>query len=283
MKTERTGDVGHAAAAGTQTAVEADASRDGSSRPRISAGKRTPAPPPRGRLGTVTLLIPVLNEIQGVREIMPRVKREWCDQILVVDGGSTDGTAQHLSERGYRVVRQMRPGMRFAFLDAMPFVTGDIIIEFSPEGNSIPEVLPALVAKMREGYDMVIVSRYLDGARSEDDDFVSGLANFVFTRTINLVFRARYTDAMVMFRAYRRALIEELDLDKEASYWPEEALFKKRVGWEPLLSIRAAKRRLRVAEIPGSEPARIGGARTLHVRWGFAYILEIVREIFWWR
>jgi glycosyltransferase involved in cell wall biosynthesis len=235
------------------------------------------------RLTTVTLLIPVLNEIQGVREIMPRIKREWCDQIVVVDGGSTDGTLEYFRDRGYRVVTQRRRGMRYAFLDALPHVTGDIIIEFSPEGNSIPEVLPALVAKMNEGYDMVIVSRYLDGARSEDDDFVSGLANLVFTKTINLFFRARYTDAMVMYRAYRRALIEELDLDKDRSYWPEEALFRKRVGWEPLLSIRAAKRRLRIAEIPGSEPARIGGARKLHVLWGFAYILEIAREIFSWR
>ena len=242
-----------------------------------------PARPESRRVATVTLLIPVLNEIQGVREIMPRVKREWCDQILVVDGGSTDGTAEYFTERGYRVVTQRRPGMRFAFLDVLPYVTGDVIIEFSPEGNSIPEVIPALVAKMNEGHDMVIVSRYLAGALSEDDDFVSGLANVVFTRTINLLFRARYTDAMVMFRAYRRSLIEELDLDKDASYWPEEAVFRKRVGWEPLLSIRAAKRRLRTAEIPGSEPARIGGARKLHVLWGFAYILEIVREIFSWR
>jgi glycosyltransferase involved in cell wall biosynthesis len=237
----------------------------------------------RRRLASVTLLVPVLNEIQGVREIMPRVRREWCDQILVVDGGSTDGTVEYFRQRGYPVVAQRRPGMRFAFLDALPQVTGDIIIEFSPEGNSIPEVIPALVAKMQEGYDMVIVSRYREGARSEDDDFVSGLANLVFTRTINLLFRARYTDAMVMYRAYRRSLIEELELDKERSYWPEEALFHKRVGWEPLLSIRAAKRRLRIAEIPGSEPARIGGSRKLHVLWGLAYIVEIAREIFWWR
>lgn len=231
----------------------------------------------------VTLLLPVFNEIQGVREIMPRIKREWCDQILVVDGGSTDGTAEYFRDHGYQMVAQQRPGMRFAYLDALPYVTGDVIITFSPEGNSIPEAIPPLVSKIREGYDMVIVSRYTGGARSEDDDFISGLANLVFTRTINLLFRARYTDAMVMFRAYRRSLVEELELDRDASYWPEEAVFRKRVGWEPLLSIRAAKRRLRIADIPGSEPARIGGRRRLHVRWGFAYILEIARELFVWR
>lgn len=231
----------------------------------------------------VTLLLPVLNEIHGVREIMPRVRPEWCDQILVVDGGSTDGTAEYFRERGYAVVDQRRPGMRFAYLDALSQVTGDVIITFSPEGNSIPELIPPLIEKIREGYDMVIVSRYADGARSDDDDTVSGLANLVFTRTINLLFRARYTDAMVMFRAYRRELIGTLDLDKEASYWPEEAVFGKRVGWEPLLSIRAAKRRLRVTEIPGSEPARIGGRKRLHVLWGFAYILEIAREVISWR
>jgi glycosyltransferase involved in cell wall biosynthesis len=230
----------------------------------------------------VTLLLPVLNEIQGVREIMPRIKREWCDQILVVDGGSTDGTVDYFRERGYEVVTQRRKGLRFAYLDALPHITGDVLITFSPEGNSIPEVIPALVDKMREGYDMVIVSRYTGGASSEDDDFMSGLANLVFTRTINLLFRARYTDAMVMFRGYRRSLLQELDLDDDRSYWPEEALFRKPVGLEPLLSIRAAKRRLRMTDIPGSEPARIGGRKRLHVLWGFAYILEIGREVLFW-
>ena len=231
----------------------------------------------------VTLLIPTLNEIEGVRTIMPRVGRDWCDQVLIIDGGSTDGTVEYLREHGFEVVTQRRPGMRYAYLEALPRVTGDVIVTFSPDGNSLPEVIPPLVGKIREGYDMVIASRYADGARSDDDDAVSGLANRVFTLTINLLFRARYTDAMGIFRAYRRALIHELDLDKDASYWPEERMLGRAVSWEPLLSIRAAKRRLKVADVPGDEPERIGGRRPLHVVWGLAYILEIGRELLFWR
>ena len=89
---------------------------------------------------------------------------------------------------------------------------------------------------------------------------------------------------MVIYRAYKKTLIYDLDLDKNSSYETEERLFKTNVSWEPLLSIRAAKRRLRVADIPGDEPARDGGERKLQVlRWGAAYMFEVFREIFVWR
>lgn len=231
----------------------------------------------------VTLVLPVLNEIQALREIMPRVKPEWADQIIFVDGGSTDGTVEYVREHGWQVVRQTRPGFRYAYMDVLPHATGDVWITFSPDGNSVPERIPNLAAKLREGYDMVIVSRYLDGARSEDDDAISGLANKVFTFTINLLFGGRYTDAMVIFRGYRRGLIHELELDRDESFWPEEAIFRTRVSWEPLLSIRAARSRLRIAEIPGDEPCRIGGRNKLHVKWGLTFILQIFREAFFSR
>lgn len=232
----------------------------------------------------VTLVIPTLNEIDGMKVIMPLIKKDWYDQLLIIDGQSTDGTVEYARAQGYEVVIQKKKGMRHAYMEALPYIRGDVILTFSPDGNSIPELIPPCIEKMKEGYDMVIVSRYLDGAKSYDDDLVTGFGNKLFTTLINLIHRAKYTDAMVIYRAYRKDLIHELDLDKDESFAFEEKLFKTNISWEPLLSIRAAKRRCKITEIPGDEPARSGGERKLQVlKWGAAFMFEIFREIFVWK
>ncbi len=232
----------------------------------------------------VTLFIPTLNEIQGMKTIMPRIKEEWYDQLLIVDGQSTDGTIEYVKEKGYPLIVQKKKGLRHAYVEALPHITGDVILTFSPDGNSIPELIPDCINKMKEGYDMVIVSRYAGDAKSYDDDLVTAFGNKMFTTFINLFHGGHYTDAMVMFRAYKTQMIYDLDLNKEESYLTEEKLFHTDISWEPLLSIRAAKRKLKTADVPGDEPAREGGERKLQIlRWGAAYMFEVFREIFMWK
>jgi|HubBroStandDraft_6_1064221.scaffolds.fasta_scaffold04177_2 glycosyltransferase involved in cell wall biosynthesis len=233
---------------------------------------------------TVTLLIPTLNEVDGMRVIMPRVRPEWVDQIVILDGGSTDGTIEYAHEQGYFVYVQKERGIRQGYMEVLPHVTGDVILTFSPDGNSIPELIPQLVDKIAAGYDMVIASRYFEGAKSDDDDLLTSFGNWLFTRTVNVLFRAHYTDAMVIYRAYWTELISFLDLDKDASYRTPERILRTRISWEPLLSVRAAKMGLRIAEIPGDEPARIGGERKLQIwKWGAAYYFQFLREYFLWK
>ena len=231
-----------------------------------------------------TLIIPTLNEIDGVKTILPRIKPEWCDQIIVVDGNSTDGTAEFAREQGYLVISQKEKGLRKAYLEALPHVEGDIVITFSPDGNSVNDRIPPLIAKMQEGYDMVIVSRYLGDARSEDDDVITSFGNWLFTKTVNLLFNARYTDVMVIYRAYKTQMIYDLELNNDRWHSTPEKLFRCKISWEPMLSARAAIRKLKIGEIPGDEPPRIGGERKLQIlKWGASYYFQFFRDYFFWK
>jgi hypothetical protein len=134
---------------------------------------------------------------------------------------------------------------------------------------------------MRQGYDMVIGSRYLGDARSEDDDLLTGFGNWLFTRTVNLLYRSRYSDVMVIYRAFTKALVYDLGLDRDCSYTLPERVFRTTISWEPLMSVRAAKRGKRIGEVPAGEPKRIGGSRKLQIlRWGAAYYFQVWKERF---
>ncbi|RMH54784.1 MAG: glycosyltransferase [Candidatus Hydrogenedentota bacterium] len=221
------------------------------------------------------------NEIEGMRAVMPQIDPTWVDQILVVDGGSTDGTIEYARESGYEVLIQKNPGLRNAYREAYPRIEGEIVIFFSPDGNSVASDIPRLVKKMKEGHDMVILSRYLPGARSEDDTAITRLGNKVFTGLINLLFGGSYTDAMIMYRAIRRELFEELGIFEDRIV---ERIFGHMICIIPLLSMRAAKARKRIAEIPGDEPARVGGeGKCRHFTWGAIYLLEMLQEVIQWK
>ncbi|HXT02309.1 MAG TPA: glycosyltransferase family 2 protein [Elusimicrobiota bacterium] len=231
-----------------------------------------------------TLVVLTLNEIDGMKTIMPLIKREWFDQILISDGGSTDGTIDWARANGYEVHVQKKKGIRFAYLEILDQLRGDVILTFSPDGNCPVDGIPKILAKMQEGYDLVIGSRYAEDATSQDDDALTAFGNWLFTRTVNLLHGGHFTDAMVIYRAFKRQLIYDLDLHRDESYTLPERLFGTVISWEPLMSVRAAKKKLRIGDVPVGEPARIAGERKLQIwRWGAAYYFQFWHELIYWR
>jgi glycosyltransferase involved in cell wall biosynthesis len=227
---------------------------------------------------TFTLFVPVLNEVEGMRDILPTVPKGLFSQILIVDGGSTDGSVEWARENNYELYVQKQPGIRPGYIEAWPLIRGEYVVTFSPDGNCKTEDLPPLVAKLREGYEMVVASRYLGGTKSEDDNWLTGFGNWMFTRTINLVHGGHYTDAMTIYRGYRTALFYELDMHKPESYVTDDWMGTIS-GLEPLLSIRAARAGVRIGEISSIEPARISGVSKMRAfRWGASFLLQIARE-----
>ena len=218
---------------------------------------------------TSTLLLPMLNEIEAARAIVPQIRREWVDEIIVIDGGSTDGTVEYVQSQGLRVHSQTSRGYGQGMLQGMHLATGDIIIEFTPDGNAVPEDIPRIVAKMQEGYDLVIASRYLGGTTSEDDDWLTARGNWLFTTAVNVLFWANYTDVLVGFRAFRREPAIRMGFDTPGLSWPCQS------------SIRFARASLKVTEISAREPPRIGGVRKMRpFRTGWEIVTLILRDFF---
>ncbi|HVW66375.1 MAG TPA: glycosyltransferase family 2 protein [Candidatus Peribacteraceae bacterium] len=223
----------------------------------------------------LTLVILTLNEIDGVRHIVPMIPRDAVDEIIAVDGGSTDGTREFFAEQGIRIVEQQSRGRGEAFRIAMQESNGDALIFFSPDGNESPADIPNFRPLLEQGYDMVIASRMMRGAHNEEDDqFLKPRkwANNIFNLLANLFFRRSgpwITDSINGFRAVTRDAFEKLKPDG-AGYTIEYQT-----------TIRAFKHRMRLAEFPTHEGARVGGeTKASSIPTGLRFLRLLLWELF---
>jgi len=217
---------------------------------------------------SITLLIPTYNEVEGLKHTLPRIDKSLFDDILVIDGGSKDGTVEYVISQNLRIATQLRKGLAAAVIDSISIIKSDYVIEFSPDNNCIPEQLVDLVAKIREGYDIIVVSRYLYPAKSEDDSLISAFGNWMFTKAIKFLGKFPITDSLNIYRGFKCEIIKRYDFEKYL------------IGpvFEPLVSAIGNLYNLKYYEIPGNEPKRIGGKSKRSVIYnGSCILLMIIR------
>lgn len=220
-----------------------------------------------------TLILLTLNETDGVRALVPQLLAGVADEVLAIDGGSNDGTREFLEANGIRVVVQEQRGRGEAFRLGVRMSSGDHLVFFSPDGNEDHRDLPHLFEKLDSGADMVIASRFLPGARNEEDDAALPMRKWVnqaFTIMANVLWNRgpRITDTINGFRGITRSAFLRLA--------PES------VGYtiEYELTIRAMKARLRILEIPTIEGGRIAGkTKAPSFRTGLVFLRFFIREL----
>ena len=118
---------------------------------------------------SIIVFVLTLDEIAGVSQIMPHVKKEWADRIIFVDGGSTDGTIEKAQELGFEIIHQKNKGEGNACRVGTDATESDYVMFFSPDGNDEPKDIPRLIEKTKEGYDIVHISRFGKNSISDDD------------------------------------------------------------------------------------------------------------------
>ena len=221
---------------------------------------------------SVIVFVLTLDEIDGVSEIMPKIKKEWADKIIFVDGGSTDGTIEKAKELGFEVIHQKNQGEGNACRVGTDATESDFIMFFSPDGNDVPDDIPKLIEKTNEGHDIVHISRFGKNSVSEDANWLDRFGNNMFTFLVNTFFGGNYSDALNGFRIIKRKIWDGLKTDAQC------------LNIEQQTCIRLAKLKIPIFEIDGKEPKRIGGERKMRpLTTGAQLSYQIIKEFIFWK
>ena len=221
---------------------------------------------------TTALIITTLNEVVGVKKIVPKIKKEWVDEIIFVDGGSTDGTIEEARRMGFKVIIQKQKGHGAAVLEGVNAIKSDNFILFGPDGNDEPEKIPELIEKIKEGYDQVLVTRFGKGSVNLDAGIIDTFGNKMFTFLANVFFGGYWTDTLNESRIISKKAFQELNFDAMDLSSTQQ------------MSIRGLKRRQKICEILGNEGERIGGVRKMKpLPVGASLSLRIIKEFIHWK
>jgi glycosyltransferase involved in cell wall biosynthesis len=202
-----------------------------------------------GGAAIVSVVIPCLNEQEPIRAVVRDVLAQGADEVVVVDNGSTDRTAEEAARAGARVVAQPLRGYGSACAAGLAALRPDtdIVCFIDGDGSDVPEFLPAVVGPVAAGdADFVMGSRLLGHREPGSMTPQQIVAGWLAGLLMRIVYGAHFTD-MSPFRAMRVDRLRALGMH-ETTY-----------GWNLEMQMRAAAQKLRIVEIPVDHRCRRGG------------------------
>jgi glycosyltransferase involved in cell wall biosynthesis len=216
----------------------------------------------------VSVVIPTLNEAANLAHVLPKIP-DWVDEVVLVDGHSTDGTpevAQKLYP-GIRIVAQEGKGKGAALRGGFAAATGDIIVMLDADGSTDPGEIPAFVGELLAGADFAKGSRFLSGGGTADMPFYRKLGNYGFVLIVRLLFGGAYTDLCYGYNAFWKRVLPRLNLNGDG------------FEIETMMNVRALRAGLVIAEVASYEAPRIYGTSRLRtIPDGWRVLKAIMRE-----
>jgi glycosyltransferase involved in cell wall biosynthesis len=189
----------------------------------------------------ILVCIPAFNEAKNISDIVNGCKK-YADEVLVYDDGSKDDTQQLAVLAGATVIRSPENkgygvAIRSLF-NAAKQKSADIMVTLDSDGQHNPDEIPAMIGKLKQGFDIVIGSRFL---KNDDKEKVPKFRSFGIKTITRLTQAASYkaiTDSQSGFRAYNKNALSKINLYEDGMAVSTEIL------------LRASEKKMLVAEVP---------------------------------
>jgi glycosyltransferase involved in cell wall biosynthesis len=188
----------------------------------------------------VSFLVPVFNEEATIGDVLDRIATLGLDaQVIVVDDGSTDRSADVAQRDGVTVVRQEHRGKGAAIRAAIPLIDGDIAVIQDADMEYDPAEVPALIEPIQRGVaDVVFGSRLAGGRPQRAYLFWHKVGNKFLSLVTGVLYNTTLTDMETGYKAFRADVLRSLDLREDG------------FGIEPEITGEVCRRQLRVYELP---------------------------------
>jgi glycosyltransferase involved in cell wall biosynthesis len=213
-------------------------------------------------------VIPTLNEARNLPHVFAELPPE-LHEVIVVDGGSIDGTAavaRRLRD-DVKIIQQTQRGKGDALRCGFEAATGEVLVMLDADGSANPAEIPGFVSVLLAGSDFAKGSRFRDGGGSSDITRLRRVGNWALSATVNVLFRTSYSDLCYGYNAFWRHCLPAMDVDCTG------------FEVETLINIRVARAGLKVTEVPSFERPRIHGQSNLNTfRDGARVLRTIARE-----
>lgn len=200
-------------------------------------------------LRSVTVVIPCLDEEEAIAEVVREVLAEGVGEVIVIDNGSRDGTAERAAAAGARVVMEPVRGYGRACAAGLAAVgaDSDVVCFLDGDGSDVPAFLLSVVAPVVDGAADFVMGSRLRGQRERGSmtpqQLVAGRLAGVL---LHLTYGVRFTD-MSPLRAMRMDRLLALGMSEQT------------YGWNLEMQMRAAGAGLRCLEVPVDHRCRRGG------------------------
>ncbi len=206
---------------------------------------------------SVGVIIPCLNEEEAIGPCVAAVLANGVGEVIVVDGQSSDHTAERAAAAGAKVIVEPARGYGRAMLSGLAHLapTSRIVLFIDGDGSDRPDMVPALVEPIASGRADFVLGSRLRGEREPGSLSASQIiAGHLAGLLIRLLYGASFTD-MSPFRAIRRDALDRLGM--------VETTF----GWNLEMQMRVAAAGLRTLEIPVGQRRRRGGVSKVSGDW----------------